>query len=520
MLNIATYSRVSTKLEAQRTSIENQADFFIREIEKHKDKWVLYKNYVDYGKTGTSKKKRYEFNQMVEDAQTKKFDILIAKSMTRFGRNRADTSHVLLKILFPLGIRVIFVEEKLDSENKDDRAKMGLFEWLAEIESRKISDRMYWQIDQLLDKKLVVGSRSPYGYNIESHKLFINPEEAIIVKIIYELYLKGWGIYRIVDYLNENNYKPRTANKWAKTSIKIILTNGNYTGSLYQKKSKTLDPISKEKIRYNQSEWLKFENTHEPIIDEETFNRVQQEKLLRIDLQKNNIKYSGINRFSNIIKCGRCNGQYIRKKVHNKYVYSCAEYEKKGTKSNCKREAIDEEDIFDILNDYVKNMLNNNLLDKVYESHISKITFDNKDPKQRIKTIENEISKLNEKCKKLLDSYFGENKLNLSDEQYTSYNNDIQNDIKKLTTEKLAIVNKLQIRNDLDSMYKNFKNKLSQLDDIKNWDNQTIREFFPQIIIYDKDNIKILNNIQAYDTNHMFQDSAITQLYITYCGTI
>lgn len=510
-LRVATYSRISTKFDSQKTSIINQEDYFGRLLEKHVDEWELYRNYIDEGITGTSLKKRKEFVQLIEDAKAKKFDILIAKSMTRFGRNRADTSNILVKILFPLGIRVIFVEEKLDSDIREDRQKFGLFEWLAEVESTKISDRINWTIEQQREKGLFTGNRPPYGYTIDNHTLVINEDESKYVATMFDLYIKGYGLQKIVNYLNDNNIPPKNADKWSKTTIIQILSNPNYIGSLFQCRTKTKDPISKEIIKFDKSEWLVTKNTHEAIISEEVFNKVQIEKERRNNLAENNTKYSGINLFSGILRCGRCKSFYVRKKVHDKYVYSCSEYEKLGVKSNCSREAVDEDILVRKINNLIVSILDGNYIDRLYSENLSKIGVSKKDTQKNIDSIESQLEKLHSKQKKLFDSYFGDNIMGLSDSQFKDYSNKLQAEINTLQIQKEANKAILNDTDELNRKYRMFKNELESMRDINNWSNSSLREFFPEIFVVDKNNLKIRLGLSK-DSNYVLYDGTSKML--------
>jgi site-specific DNA recombinase len=514
MYKVATYARVSTKLESQKTSISNQADFFLRELEKHQD-WTLYKNYVDEGISGTSKSKRKEFMQMIEDAQNKKFDILIAKSMTRFGRNRADTSHTLEKVLFPNNIRVIFVEERLDSENKDDRAKMGLFEWLAEVESRKISDRVSWHREQLQEKGLVAGYRPPYGYNIENSKLIVNPEEAKIVKEIYNLFLKGWGLYKVLNWLWENDIQTKFGSKWCKSSVIMVLTNPNYTGDLHQRRTKIKDPISKGIVRYAKEDWVVSKDTHEPIIDKKTFELAQIERLRRKDLAKQGTRHSTSNLFSGLIYCGRCGSLYGLKKIHEMGLqYSCRNYETLGRKG-CTREAIEYEKIIEIIQSYAIDIEKNpNILKEAYDRNI-KIILNQEEAEKKIVESKKVLEKLKVKQTKLLDSYFGENKMKLTELQFEEYNASIRSQIEKIEIEILNF-KKYEIQNKQTAeSYTETYNKLLLLKDVKNWTNVILKQMINKIVVNDRNNIEIDLNIMK----PKYLDGTVNQCKLYYSGT-
>ena len=137
MKRVATFSRVSTEMDSQKTSILNQEEIYSSWIEKNK--CILYKSYIDDGISGTKAYKRVEWLKMLEDGKNKKYDILLCKSYSRFGRNMIETLGAI-KELRENGIRIIFIEDSLDSEA--DSTKFGLFSWISEQESQNTSKRI------------------------------------------------------------------------------------------------------------------------------------------------------------------------------------------------------------------------------------------------------------------------------------------------------------------------------------------------------------------------------------------
>lgn len=491
MLKCAIYARVSTEFDEQATSIETQIDYFNNYIYT-KDNLVLYKVYVDK-QTGTDFN-REGVKELIEDSKAKRYDTLLVKSISRFGRNQSETIRIT-NLLHELDIQIIFVEDGIDS--KKDRNLIGLFAWLAENESKKISERVKFTIKNNQRRGLFVGNKPPYGYSVKEHKLYINEAEAEVVKLVYNLYInEGFGLWKIVDYLNDNNIKPRNASKWAKTNIVLLLTNPVYTGNTYSNKTEKIDVLSKKIKRNSEEDWIITLGTHEVLVDFEMYNKVQQQRAYRKELLKNNTKYSGENLFSNIVRCGRCSGIYIRKKVHDVYVYSCRQYERRGTLSECKsREAIKEEHIKELLHGYIIEMLNNNeIIDNIYKEQLSIITVGSKDAIKKLNSITKDIEKFKNKQDKLLEFAMDGT---ITKEQFKIKNDEIESKVVDLQSTKHELEVKLSAKNELENKYITFKKELYKLKDIECWDNQLLRGLFPTIIVYDRQNIEILTNIHS-----------------------
>lgn len=513
MLKCGIYARVSTEFDAQRTSVPNQVDYFQNYIDQNEN-FELYKVYVDDGVSGKYTKRRSDFKKMLKDACDKKFDVLLVKSLSRFGRNNRETLNNLNE-LYKNNVRAIFIEENVDTEK--DRSMIGLFSWLAEQESRKISDRQKFAKAQMKSKNLFPYNNRPYGYKIVDHVLVPIPEEAERVRLIYDLYLKGYGINKIANYLDSNNIPPRRAKKWSKTALKIILTNPHYIGNLYYNKSYKVDTMDERPVYTSPDEWIEVKNTHEAIISEEVFLRVKDEYNRRYEKSKANTRYSTTNIFSNLIRCGRCDSTYIRKKLHDgsKYVYSCANYEANG-KKECTREAIDENDLIQIVYDNIyKISENEDLLNDLYNKSLKEISIDIDYLQNELKDMNNQILKLKNKADKLLDLYTEEL---ITKEQFKEQNSDINNKLESLFMKQDELKNRIAQKDSLDDTFAIFKERLSELKDITNWSNDLLKDYINSITIYDKNNISI--DLLIYKDIEMFQDSTVQKYVQHQNGTI
>lgn len=445
---------------------------------------------------GLNTKKRFGFQRMMKDAKQGKFKILMIKSISRFGRNMTDTSGAL-DILLNLGIRVIFVEDRIDSANAGDIEKFGLFAWLAEIESRKISERIKITFDKMKNDGYYFGSKPPYGYYKKKGKLYINKEESQVVKMIYDLYLYGYGATNIVNKLTEMNISPPLAKTWNEVHIKRILTNPVYTGDTYTNQSSTIDIKTRKRIVNNFNEWNYFPNTHEAIISKEEFEKVQLEMERRRNMFYKNNRPSTTHLFSNLIKCGRCGYSYVLKKRYDyktpKHWWSCWNYEKHGTKG-CTSVRIEDNkfrghllNIFQLLKDH------KNILLKMVEVEKDIISYGDINLKNTLDDLLKHKEKLNKKLQKLLELYSEDFITKL---EYIEQSKPIHNEIAGISAKIDDIQKKLAMNDDVDKRLKEFLEKIDILCDPDKWTNQLLKEHVYAIIIYEKDLIEVVLQIQ------------------------
>ena len=318
MIKVASYCRVSTDKDDQANSFESQQRYFKEYIERQPD-WELYDIYADEGISGTSTKKRTRFNQMINDAHMGKFNLIITKEVSRFSRNILDTISYTRE-LKALGVYVIFMNDGITTSAPDAELRLSIMGSLAQEESRKTSARVKWGQTRRMEQGVVFG-RSMLGYDVKDGKMTINPEGAEIVKLIFHKYgneKKGTSV--IARELREAGYKSYTGNtKWSNTHIIKILKNEKYVGDLVQKKTITPDYLTHaKKYNHGEEEMICIENHHEPIIDRDLWNLVQDElakRNLRADYGKG---HSNRYVFSGKIKCGECGASFVSRQRKRK----------------------------------------------------------------------------------------------------------------------------------------------------------------------------------------------------------
>lgn len=279
-LKVAAYCRVSTNHEQQELSLETQISYYGKLIAEHEG-WKLVKIYTERA-SGTQIKKRPELIKMLKACKQGKIDLILTKTISRFGRNTLDTLKTLYDLL-NLGVKVYFEKEDLNNYNKEMRTMMGIFAGFAQEESKNMSDNIKWGIrERMREGKVCLNCTQFLGYDKdENGRLVVVESEAVIVRKIYELYLSGWGVRKIKKYLEENGIKTVTGKDvWSTSTIDRILSNEKYVGDVLMQKSFTEDFLT-GKRKKNEGELAMYfiENDHEAIVGREVFDAVQKRKI-------------------------------------------------------------------------------------------------------------------------------------------------------------------------------------------------------------------------------------------------
>lgn len=278
-LRVAAYCRVSTNHEQQESSLETQISYYGKLIAEHDD-WRLVKIYAERA-SGTQTKKRPEFMKMIRACKQGKIDLILTKSVSRFGRNTLETLKTLYELL-GLNVKVYFEKENLSNYNKEMRTMMGIYVGFAQEESKSMSDNIKWGIrERMREGKVCLNCTRFLGYDKDKNgKLVVVESEAAIVRKIFELYLNGFGVRKIKKYLEENEIKTVTGKDvWSTSTIDRILSNEKYVGDVLMQKSYTEDfLIGKRKKNEGELAMYLIENDHEAIISRELFEKVQKKK--------------------------------------------------------------------------------------------------------------------------------------------------------------------------------------------------------------------------------------------------
>lgn len=488
MKRVAFFSRVSTDL--QHMSIENQQKIFNQWLEKNTD-CIFYKLYEDEGISGAKGYKRIEWLQMLEDGKNGLFDVIVAKSFSRFGRNIVETLSAI-KELRAKGVRVVFLEDNLDSEK--DMSKFGLFAWLAEEEANKTSQRIKTVWDSYNKEGKVHVTLAPYGYLYDSEikNFVVNEVERPLVEKIFNLYLEGYGFNNIAQMLDSEGVPTKRGGKWAGAIIRGILTNEFYIGTLVQGKTRTIDATMKENIKIDSSDWYRHQGNHEAIISKEVFEKVNRQITERsLKAKKSYTKeHSNLSRnsnkslFSNLLKCAECGSSMTvkrKKKEGYKSYYQCQEYDKFSLKCGHSSNRINEVVLVDIVKDELRSLSENDFK-ALREMQVSKREINNNSKIQKeLIAIDKKIEEQIQLANVLLLNYT-QNKI--SELQYSLQNESLNKALNSLVERKKSL--EIQIHSDVSE--KQIESQLEGIEAILNksvdeWSNSQLKEVIELITI-------------------------------------
>lgn len=273
---VAVYARVSTEHEAQLSALENQKDWYKPIIAQHPE-WDIVRMYTDEGITGTSAQKRPQFMKMIEDAGDGEFDLILTREVARFARNTVDTLQYT-RSLKAKGVEVFFINDNIKTFDGDGELRLTIMATLAQDESRKTSIRVKCGQQTSMDNGVFYGNGNILGYDRVGKDMVINPKQAKTVRMIYDWYLDGVGIRAIKFRLEQaGRLTAMGKSNWHESNISKILQNSFYCGIITYHKEYTPDFLEQKKIRnFGEIELTKTRGTHEPIITEEEFERVQE----------------------------------------------------------------------------------------------------------------------------------------------------------------------------------------------------------------------------------------------------
>jgi site-specific DNA recombinase len=273
-MRCAIYARVSTELDSQRTSIDNQIDIFRSYAAQHD--WEIVKIYTDK-KTGT-KENRPGLKAMIEDGKAGMYDVILAKELSRLARN-GKLSYELRDICQFNNIHIVCLDNSINSVEGNVQ-NFGLFAWLYENESANNSRRNKQAKHVKAKRGLFVGSVPPFGYYSENGVLKIRTDNTLnIVRSIFQQYLDGTGMDTIAKTLitegvptpSQVAKKANATNLWHASSIKQILNNRHYIGDLVQGKTETISVTSSKRREVSEEDIVVIENAHEAIIQKEPY---------------------------------------------------------------------------------------------------------------------------------------------------------------------------------------------------------------------------------------------------------
>ncbi len=365
---VAAYCRVSTDSDEQLNSYKNQLEYYTNKINSNPD-WEPVEVFADEGITGTSTKKRDEFNRMIEMCKAGKIDIILTKSVHRFARNTLD-SIKYVRMLRALNVNVIFEMEGVQGINPKDEQFLVIHASMAQSYSQKLSEDVKWGFRKSFAQgKAYFGGRF-YGYRmVGDGNVEVIPEEAEIVKLIFQMYLDSTSPKRIAQALTDRCIPTALGNeKWRTSVIEQMLANEKYMGDALSQKTFIPDVLEKKQVRNTgQLPQYYVTDNHEAIIPREMFKRVQFERARRGSLEPkgtrtktNSGKFRPQYALTEILLCGECGEHYRRctwaRNGKKKVVWRCINRLENG-KRNCRESpTLDEGALHEAILGFLRNL--------------------------------------------------------------------------------------------------------------------------------------------------------------------
>ena len=337
-LPVAAYCRVSSNSEDQRHSFVAQVREYTARITEN-PKWALAGIYADKGITGTSARKRPEFQRLMEDCRQGKVKRILTKSIARFARNTQECLEYVRE-LKALGVSVWFEKEGLDTGDITGELLVLIFGAMAQEESTSIGGNMRQSYAYRMRHGLFNTCFAPYGFRLSGNNLEIEAEEAKVVRWIFSSFLDGVGAQSIADILTQKNIPTRSGKIfWSKRLIDYILENERYMGdALLQKRYHTEGLPTQDKRNKGEVPQYYISEANPPIVSKEAFERVRELRNSRRIISRSTPVSSPLRRG---IQCEECGSTFRRRlSKSGRITWSC--YKHDENKSLCPTMPIEE----------------------------------------------------------------------------------------------------------------------------------------------------------------------------------
>ena len=490
-LRVTFYARVSTESDEQLNSLDNQISFFENFIKSNKN-WTYINGYIDEGISGSTVKRRKNFLQMIDDAKSGHFDLIVTKEVSRFSRNLSDSIKYTQELLAN-DVGVYFQSNGINTYDPNSEFILNMMGSVAQEEVKRLSSRVKWGHKEAIKKGRVLGSNTITGYKKDNAKLVIVEEEAKKIKKIFELYATGkYGLYKLAMELYRQGINNCKGNIYDKDTLKRIIQNPKYKGFYRGHTTETIDYRTKQRIYIPIEEQVIYKDESIPsIVSEELWNRANEVLNSRSILMKEsngNAKKSERKYcYTAKIFCSNHNVSYRRmasRRNQAKPRWACGNYVKYRLDA-CESPIIAEMDLNNIFIIVMEQVFNNkNKIIKEMLEYYSNLKIDN-NYQFKISRIKNEIKTIEIKKEKLLELNIDGSINNIEfKERNDKYNEDISFlNIKMEKTE--------QERKIISNSFGNIKiieDAVKKQVDHKNNINEFVDKFLEEIIVYKEGN--------------------------------
>lgn len=521
LFNVAVYIRLSREDgdKEESDSVGNQRKLLTDYVAKKED-FILYDTYIDDGYSGTNFN-RPSFQRMIADIEDGKVNCVVVKDLSRFGRDYIDTGRYLERYFPDLGVRFISVTDSIDSMKQAYDMLLPIKNIFNEQYARDISKKIQATVKSKQKAGEFIGAFTSYGYKkspVNKNKLVIDDYAASVVCRIFSLYIQGYGKQKIAKLLNAEgilcpaeykkvngeNYKNcnrlESTTYWSYSTINSILHREMYVGNMVQG-TKHQRMRSKQK-KMPKEDWIIVENTHEPIIDKETWDKAQSlltKRTRELDLETNK------NIFAGFVKCGDC-GRAMAKNMwrhadgSKTYSLYCGTYKRNG-KQYCTPHTLPMAVLEDIvLNDLKAIVHNVDDLKELVQSQSFTASKVKKITDTELSKVKTELERVKKLKKSIYEDYRDEL---ISKEEFLSYREDY---LKKeeLYSKQIEALEEKKKDNVTEDVFETpWLKRLLELKDIEALDRDIVVEMISEIKVYENRKIKITYNF-GNELEHLF----------------
>ncbi|HEN8221168.1 TPA: recombinase family protein [Streptococcus agalactiae] len=343
-LKVAAYTRVSHTSLLQ--SLSNQVSHYSQLIQANPE-WDYVGVYSDSAISGRSQAYRRDFQQLLEDCRKGKIDLILTKSISRFGRNTVELLETVRE-LKRLGISVRFEKEKIDTLTAEGELLLTLLASMAQEESQSISQNIRWRVKKRFEEGKPYIPQDIFGYRWNGDEYVIEPHEASIVRQVFEWYMEGLSAPKIAKRLYDRGERTRLGNRFTKRVIYNMFDQEAYCGRLILQKT-FRDQFGSRSI-LNDGQMAKYivENAHEAIVTPEYFQLVNQEKKRRA--RRRVSKHDALAKLQGKVYCEHCGLDMVltletKFNQEKRVRYYCRTRDAKGVET-CLGRTVTEEQLF------------------------------------------------------------------------------------------------------------------------------------------------------------------------------
>ena len=497
-IRVAAYCRVSTDDDEQLGSFESQKLYYEQKIASNKD-WVNAGIFADEAVTGTKTDKRSGFQDMIAHCNNGEIDMILTKSISRFARNTVDTLNYV-RMLRDRNIAIFFEKENINTLDMNGELLLTIMSSLAQQEVESLSQNVKMGLQMKMKRGELIGFNGCYGYDYhtEDKSITVNEEEAEIVRMIYDMYLEGYGTTTIAKRLMELGIKNKKGEvSWHTHGVMGMIKNEKYKGDILLGKTFTTDPISKRRLaNMGEENQYYLRDHHEPIVSREIWDKAEEIRMKRsrnkvVETTGNRERYTRQYSFSSMCECAYCGHKLTRRTRHSrsdyeKPVWQCMNATKNGIVNcpNCKAvdEAILEGAFLDAFGLLAGNF--DDVLDVVL-SYVAE-SADSDENMRKKQQIDKDISSLESKKSRLTDMLIDGT---ISKEVYEEKMVDFTRKLHKLSERKALLEDSICTQKDINRRMSELRDTLEKEKVLDEFDRVVFESIIDRVIVggYEED---------------------------------